>query len=78
MKDHVITEERMKRVERIECFHSSDEWACFSTKTKERKCLHENRVDIPEGLVGKDTNMAAVPLLGDISMAAVTSRENSL
>ena len=25
MKDHVITEERMKRVERIECFHSSDE-----------------------------------------------------
>ena len=47
-----------------------------------RKKVHEieNRVHITEGLVGKDTNMAAVPLtlLGDISMAAVTSRENSL
>ena len=43
-----------------------------------RKKVHENRVHITEGLVGKVTNMAAVPLLGDISMAAVTSRENSL
>ena len=42
---------------------------------KESVCM---RIEFNSRRIRWDTNMAADPLLGDISMAAVTSRENAL
>ena len=59
----------------IECFHSRDQWAWFSTTTNESVCI---RIEFNSRRISWDTNMAAVPLFRDTNMAAVTSRENTL
>ena len=41
-------------VDFVECFHSRDQWASFSTKNK-RKRLHKNWVQFPEDKLGIPT-----------------------
>ena len=54
-------------------FHSRDQQACFSTKTKENVCII---IELNSRRIWRGSNMAALSLFRGSNMAAVTSSEN--